>query len=420
MSAAAAAEQEACASDCVVRLHAPALDEFEPHRDGDRVVVMTGLSENAFATKWDIDGEGLRAAWDERVLSLGLKYTDGLSVTADSMEKHTLSDYLAEMRNPGASKMAERMIFDSASFFKTPGGKALKQQLDLRPFAQLKLETGIDGPMVLSLGGDRKGFSFHWHTEAWLELFTGKKHWWTAPPGTPFAYDLSSGAVTAAWIDAVLGGNRTAPPPPGVCAFTQLPGETVYLPEAFLHATMNEGAFVLGIGSQPGRPPWEYTSSFASKIYQLSNAANTRQKQCDPSKTGLLGQCATAGAEQVAEAARLAEAALTAFPECPLVALANARRMFWVDGDFAGALEEVERSLKLNALSLDATLLRAQLHKSAGDTKAADEAALAMLEKWRDAWRASEPYGGFDDTVRHILSKSGRKKWYRARYKTQH
>jgi hypothetical protein len=40
----------------------------------------------------------------------------------------------------------------------------------------------------------------------------------------------------------VLGGDRAAAPPPGVCAFTQRAGEVVSLPAEWLHATLNEGS----------------------------------------------------------------------------------------------------------------------------------------------------------------------------------
>ena len=48
------------------------------------------------------------------------------------------------------------------------------------------------------------------------------------------------------WVGSELGGDTAAAPPAGVCAFEQRPGETVHLPEAYVHATYNLAPLTLG------------------------------------------------------------------------------------------------------------------------------------------------------------------------------
>ena len=40
----------------------------------------------------------------------------------------------------------------------------------------------------------------------------------------------------AEWVASTLGGDADAAPPAGVCAFTQRPGDVVYVPEGWYHA----------------------------------------------------------------------------------------------------------------------------------------------------------------------------------------
>jgi hypothetical protein len=240
----------------------------------------------------------------------------------------------------------------------------------------------------------------------------------------PVTFDITHDDSTRGWVNEFLGGDKAAAPPPGVCAFTQLPGETVYVPESFLHATMNEGPFTLGVGAQP----WDTSpvrTGWKLKHDMLVRQVQVRINECDAvgqsggGRTGLRTKsCAHVAAPAIRdECARLAERALAEFPECPQLALDEARRLYWMEDDVAGGLVQVERSIALNSLSIDATLLRAQLLYAAGDKKAADEAALEMVRKWRNAWRKKvEPYTGFNVQVHAIMSKKAQKKWKRERY----
>ena len=389
-------DREVCGADCVVRLHAPTPEEFAAYRGGDRVVVMTGLSENAEKEAWDVGGEWGREAWGEKVNAqgaydlasrgglVGRDVADYLQTKAEPNKQRrgravpkTLAEYLEVMRQPEPPQ--QNFAFDSGGFFKTRGGQAIARKLSHDAHTKLGLHTKTSS-LLLSLGMEGHGITFHWHVESWLELLAGTKHWWVAPQGTPFAHDPTAGAATVAWVDTVLGGNKSALPPPGVCAFTQLPGETVYVPASHLHATMNEGRFTLGVGAQPSADSKSDWSAWTRAYYAI----------IDP-KHG----------QDVAEAAA---AAIKAYPECADIALANARRLL-KDEDTRGALAEAQRALFLNPLELNAGVLRATLLKETGDKEAADQAALDLLFDRLPLRPEAQPHRGQVDTLKKLLSK---------------
>ena len=105
---------------------------------------------------------------------------------------------------------------------------------------------------VLSLGDDEAGLPFHSHGSAWLAVVFGAKRWFIYEPGTmpaPVRRSFNPLASTATWArqhwnSSLLGS--------GLIVCDQQPGELLYLPERWTHATMNLGETV-AVGAQvPG------------------------------------------------------------------------------------------------------------------------------------------------------------------------
>ena len=99
------------------------------------------------------------------------------------------------------------------------------------------------------LGESGSGFPFHQHGEAVLQLMTGRKRWWLLPgsrtPPSGYRFDMSQ----LKWVQQVLP-KLPADTAPQAC--TQVPGEILYVPDSFWHATLNIGE-TLAVGAQAGQ-----------------------------------------------------------------------------------------------------------------------------------------------------------------------
>lgn len=102
--------------------------------------------------------------------------------------------------------------------------------------------------VVISTGNGGNGVAFHKHGAAWLVLQQGVKRWWLYPPSGPptqEAYDQV--ALCPAWkLPEVI---AKLPQEARPIELTQRPGQGVYVPALWWHATLDEGP-TLGVGSQ--------------------------------------------------------------------------------------------------------------------------------------------------------------------------
>ncbi len=101
----------------------------------------------------------------------------------------------------------------------------------------------INGFEVFSVMGLHKSHSFHRHGESWLGQVEGRRQWWFLPPDTtpPPPRVNACGYLTG---ESVL--------PLGVTTITQEPGQIIWFPKDWYHATCALDDWTLGIGAQQG------------------------------------------------------------------------------------------------------------------------------------------------------------------------
>lgn len=114
------------------------------------------------------------------------------------------------------------------------------------------LAPGAMDQMLISLGPPRAGLPLHTHGDSWLALTHGSKLWLVFPPqwgasSAAAAYKLLALRPAAAIIAENLLASLADDEQPLICV--QQPGEIVYLPALWWHATVNlDGA--VGVGAQ--------------------------------------------------------------------------------------------------------------------------------------------------------------------------
>ena len=100
--------------------------------------------------------------------------------------------------------------------------------------------------VVWGVGALHSGVPFHIHGPAWAEVVLGRKRWWLFPPGSPPTFD--EGASMLAWAldnDGEGGGDGGGDGGGGGGALrcTAGPGEVLYIPPFWWHATLNLDAY---------------------------------------------------------------------------------------------------------------------------------------------------------------------------------
>jgi len=94
---------------------------------------------------------------------------------------------------------------------------------------------------LLSVGPSRSGLPPHAHGETWLALVVGRKRWFLAAPGAPIPDTVHPLSSAIDWAEVLEGG----------CL--QRPGDVVYVPRGWTHATLNIGDAV-AVGEQTQWP----------------------------------------------------------------------------------------------------------------------------------------------------------------------
>ena len=101
--------------------------------------------------------------------------------------------------------------------------------------------------VVVSTSPGGSGVAFHKHGTAWLALQQGRKRWWLYPPSGPPSSSYEAVALSPAnELPEVV---SRLPPELRPLEILQQPGDVVFVPALWWHATYDEEA-TLGIGSQ--------------------------------------------------------------------------------------------------------------------------------------------------------------------------
>jgi hypothetical protein len=93
------------------------------------------------------------------------------------------------------------------------------------------------------LAGDVSGVPFHVHGPVFAEVLHGRKHWLVLPPQVRPEFDPDEPPLR--WLlRRVQGAGLSASSESGLLQCTLLPGEILYLPGMWWHATLNLGQTV--------------------------------------------------------------------------------------------------------------------------------------------------------------------------------
>lgn len=104
-----------------------------------------------------------------------------------------------------------------------------------------KLLQRFNNWRLFSLGPAGSGVPAHRHQENWFAQVIGRKAWLLAPPS--YSGDAST-------IQPPCHGFNRSRPEKGVVQCVQMPGEVLWLPARWSHATCNLDALTVGIGGQ--------------------------------------------------------------------------------------------------------------------------------------------------------------------------
>jgi hypothetical protein len=128
-----------------------------------------------------------------------------------------------------------------------------------------------DGLLEFSIGAALSGAQTHCHRAAWNVLVLGKKRWAITPPRNPFGQKSENNLPKVAldWFENEL---PTLQETCEVLEFEQLPGEIVYVPDEYEHATINLESAV-AVAKQVGRIMWpfglptDFAESYSNNAY---------------------------------------------------------------------------------------------------------------------------------------------------------
>jgi ribosomal protein L16 Arg81 hydroxylase len=132
-------------------------------------------------------------------------------------------------------------------FFDSSDGEflaACKEKLGFTPLDSYKPAPQFDNTkqwenshLRMTFGGATSGLALHMHHAAYNELFSGAKRWTIFAPGHgPVSQGYNQYESHFLWLKQHANSIKYKP---GVSEFVQYPGDVVYIPDGWLHATMN-------------------------------------------------------------------------------------------------------------------------------------------------------------------------------------
>jgi 2-polyprenyl-3-methyl-5-hydroxy-6-metoxy-1,4-benzoquinol methylase len=123
--------------------------------------------------------------------------------------------------------------------------EAFMRELD-KDFIVPEYLQHIRGFEVFSAMAKGKSHSFHRHGESWLGQVEGRRMWWFLPPSSP-----KPDRVNAC---EYLKKGAQHKPPEGAISCVQEPGDIIWFPKDWFHATCALDSWTVGVGVQQGPP----------------------------------------------------------------------------------------------------------------------------------------------------------------------
>ncbi len=256
---------------------------FMSHYANRKPVLIRGLAD-----EWPAKKDG---AWSKDKLlsrSVNMPVNVGQSSTivsqgAGETEEKSLQQFINEMSeiisdedDDLRSHEPKDVSFDVSFFYKNL--ELLEDFSNPDIFEQFcNKETDMSGEswLIFSLGSSRSGLPFHVHGQTWLGLVFGQKRWFLYPPGSGLSPSMQREMGwhplmnTITFMDLILskrsGGDGDSP-----LQCTQLPGDVMYLPAGYKHATLNIGE-TLAAGCQGFYFASERLSQCSSVLKQVPN-----------------------------------------------------------------------------------------------------------------------------------------------------
>ena len=160
-------------------------------------------------------------------------------------ESVTLAAYLdmmtAEQESCAGAELAANATsysFDAQFLNSTP---EMRRDFTVPAHFQSLHSASSGSDPYLFLGGTGSGLGFHAHGHAWNAVVFGSKRWLLYPPGHRMAYTEGKEEATdgVAWLRDVYPAVAGTPLAPWECV--SYPGDVVYVPADWLHATINLG-----------------------------------------------------------------------------------------------------------------------------------------------------------------------------------
>ena len=217
-------------------------------------VLLTGLTDHWPATKRWADVENFLAAHGD--LEVVLREQLVLDNDPEGIMQN-VSEYLESCDATGGHI---QFTFENLKTFRRLAPEYASGTPPLMP----PVLRDIHKKPAFSLGRNGTGSGMHQHEEAWLAQIAGRKVWLVAPPteqAAPAAHEANKvlpcellGRIVAAGQPYSLPGTSAAVAPVQLCAVR--PGEIIYVPPHWHHATCNLDPFTLGVGGRGDSGNW--------------------------------------------------------------------------------------------------------------------------------------------------------------------
>ncbi|KAM9179066.1 jmjC domain-containing protein 8 isoform 2-T2 [Mergus octosetaceus] len=189
-----------------------------------RPIILRGVTDNS-AFRALCTRDKLLAAYGQRLVRLSTANTYSYRKVDVPFQEYV--EQLLKPQDPTALGSDTLYFFGDNNF--TEWGPLFQQYVP-PPFRI----PGTSGAYSFGIAGSGSGVPFHWHGPGYSEVIFGRKRWFLYPPDkTPHFHPNET---TLAWLQHTY---PTLPPAERPLECTVRPGEILYFPDRWWHATLN-------------------------------------------------------------------------------------------------------------------------------------------------------------------------------------